>query len=1031
MNFKRTILLVICVLLVFTVAVLPTAHTFAATGDYDYSRAGSYFNTSFTSSDVLELIGYEVSEGERAYLDTYGSLNVRYEVVTNQQISVVTTDGTTRVTAHTYTYIGANGSSVTWTPTKAMIDGYEAELILTDGVHIATFDGLATDDDSVVSVDYEMTTVRIGAADVNAVINTAYRDAVALKTEITSYVDNIDEINEYFTLLNTYNKYLSDKLVFEEKKTAYNNYLSDVRIYRDELTRYEAYLDELEEYNRIKDNNDNYSANYAKYEIELAKYNKYLSDLALADQQIQMLHDGLMNSVTYLNRQIYGCIFADLVDEVVGRKDELTKIGASKEDIDACAVATANIRAILKPEGGVHYTNLKTQEEKYAFYVNNYESLRDSFTLLAQSLYGVYSKEGVRITMHAASNILGREDYTERLSIFIAQLICLSNAMSVEPIMSSDGKKVLDNNITFDYRDASGVDRTNVKIIDLLEGEVFVEDIANPIPVTPVEVAEPTPPVLLELPEAPKEITRPTEPTVVADPGDAPTPVAKPDKPAVAPDTPDRLEIIHNEIYALLIRELDLGLLDGDRAELTEDVYFTPTVTLTKSLASADMIEVTFLNIDGTVITTIGTEKGTAVNFTDTLPVKDEDISATYVFDSWVIADGTAFDLFAVTEDVTLYPSFRPIYKEYGTVEKGSSYLNVDLGQESLTLAPMTHFIELAKASHLGILITADNVTLTIPYSTVIELEAAGVARFDVFVDTSSISSYSFSVFAYNAESKLVPRVSGITVSIPCADEAFAKNSILTYIDGEDDFVEVSKSYASGTITFNAITRTVYSFDLKYSISANSNLSDKITAPSIPSTAVPGQTVTLVMDIPAGVKVESLYYTLLSDNSRHVIDGNSFVMPYGNIRLGATFKELEYTVKFVSDGKVISEKGGYKYGDTVRVPNDPIKLSDDKYSYTFIGWSPVITEVTGDVTYIAEFESVPLPKVEKKVSLFNVVFYSALTVFILAILFIVLLILNKTGVINVRGVLNFAKQKFTRVGDKPSESNKDTDAFDE
>ena len=153
-------------------------------------------------------------------------------------------------------------------------------------------------------------------------------------------------------------------------------------------------------------------------------------------------------------------------------------------------------------------------------------------------------------------------------------------------------------------------------------------------------------------------------------------------------------------------------------------------------------------------------------------------------------------------------------------------------------------------------------------------------------------------------------------------------------------------------------------------------------------------------------------------------------MPYGNIRLGATFTELEYTVKFVSDGKVISEKGGYKYGDTVRVPNNPTKISDEQYSYTFIGWSPVIATVTQDVTYVAQFEAVPIPKAEEKVSLFNVLFYTGLTVFILAILISVTLILNKIGVINVRGVLNIARRKFTRVGDKTDENYSESDVND-
>ena len=1026
MNFKKVFISVLSLLLILTCAVLPTSRAFAVSSSYDYSREGSYFNTVFTSADILELIGYELSEGERSYLDAYGALNVEYETVTTQQISVITVDGVTRVSARAYSYVGVNGSTVTWTPVSAAIGSTESALAFDGEVYVAEFDCTDTADGQAVSVKYSMNTLTVDADDVNEILNVAYSDAVALKGEISSYVENLDAINDYFAHLNLYKKYVSDKLIYDQKKSAYDKYVADTLIYGQDLIRYAEYLDELEEYNRIKDNNDNYDVNYAKYEAELQKYNKYLSDLELANLQIKMLNDGLMNSVTYLNRQLYGCIFADLVDEVVGRKDELTAIGADSKDIDACAVATANIRAMLKPEGGTHYTNLKTQEEKYAFYVNNYEALRDNFTLLAQSLYGIYSKDGVRLTMHAASSFLGREDYTERLSIFIAQLIYLCNALSVDPIMSADGKKVLDSNLTFDYRDSYGNDRTNVNIFDLLEREQFVEDIPNPIPVTIVEVKEPTPPQLLELPTPPTEVVKPTEPTPVAHPGDEPVVVTEPDRPAAAPDSADRLEIINNSIYASLIADLDLGLLDGTRSLLTEDVTFTPTVTLTKSIAAADMVEVTFTDTDGAVITVIGAEKGTAVNFTDALPTKSEDISASYVFDFWATSDGVAYNLSSVSDDVILYPAFKPSYKEYGVVDKGSKYLDVSVTGESLSTVPMAHFIDVALDSHLGIILTADNVTVSIPYAAVTDLANAGVARFEVFADTSSISSYSCSIFAYDKDGNLAVRVGGISVSLPCSDEVFARNSVLSYAE-EDGVREVAKSYSSGYVTFVATTRTVYSFELKYSISANSNLSDKIIAPT---DATPGETVTLVMNIPDGMKVDTLYYTLLSDNSRHTVEGNTFVMPYGNIRLGATFTELEYTVKFVSDGKVISEKGGYKYGDTVRVPNNPTKISDEQYSYTFIGWSPVIATVTQDVTYVAQFEAVPIPKAEEKVSLFKVLFYTGLTVFILAILISVTLILNKIGVINVRGVLNIARRKFTRVGDKTDENDSESDVND-
>ena len=317
---------------------------------------------------------------------------------------------------------------------------------------------------------------------------------------------------------------------------------------------------------------------------------------------------------------------------------------------------------------------------------------------------------------------------------------------------------------------------------------------------------------------------------------------------------------------------------------------------------------------------------------------------------------------------------------------------------------------------------------MSVPYSAVVELANLGAVRLSVFVNTESLDSFTFSIYAYDEAGNLCPHVNGISVSIPCADATFAKDSVLSYLDGDGQRREVGKSYSSGLLTFVASTRTNYSFDLKYSISVNSNLSGKIVTSE---NATPGETVRLNFDIPAGMKVEALYYTLLSDNSRHTIDGDSFVMPYGNIRIGATLTELEFTVKFVVDGKVISEKGGYKYGDTVKVPNNPTKVNDDKYSYTFIGWSAEITVVSGDVTYVAEFEPTLLPEVENTVSLFNVLFYSGLSAFALAILSAMAFILNKAGVINVKGVLNFVRKKFTRVRDNSLEESSFDDSKEE
>ena len=68
---------------------------------------------------------------------------------------------------------------------------------------------------------------------------------------------------------------------------------------------------------------------------------------------------------------------------------------------------------------------------------------------------------------------------------------------------------------------------------------------------------------------------------------------------------------------------------------------------------------------------------------------------------------------------------------------------------------------------------------------------------------------------------------------------------------------------------------------------------------------------------------------------------------------------IEYTVKFVDyDGTVLSEKT-YHYGDTVTVPNDPVRQADNTYTYTFKGWDKAIEKVTKDQTYTAVYTAVP------------------------------------------------------------------------
>ena len=74
------------------------------------------------------------------------------------------------------------------------------------------------------------------------------------------------------------------------------------------------------------------------------------------------------------------------------------------------------------------------------------------------------------------------------------------------------------------------------------------------------------------------------------------------------------------------------------------------------------------------------------------------------------------------------------------------------------------------------------------------------------------------------------------------------------------------------------------------------------------------------------------------------------------------FEEATFTVTFKDyDGKVISTKDNYHYGDTIEIPEEPTREADEMYTYEFLGWEPVISEkVTKDEEYVATYKAIEI-----------------------------------------------------------------------
>ena len=78
--------------------------------------------------------------------------------------------------------------------------------------------------------------------------------------------------------------------------------------------------------------------------------------------------------------------------------------------------------------------------------------------------------------------------------------------------------------------------------------------------------------------------------------------------------------------------------------------------------------------------------------------------------------------------------------------------------------------------------------------------------------------------------------------------------------------------------------------------------------------------------------------------------------PTSDLVITAKWQEkAKYTVTFKNGDEILQQSEWYIDTTPVFKGTEPTKESDNRYEYTFSGWSPEITKVTGEAVYEAQF----------------------------------------------------------------------------
>ncbi len=617
----------------------------------DFGMPYSSNNEVLSVSTFFEdAFGFLPSEAELTFLDGFSEFSLIY----NNRIPIdrVSTAydrdlGRLTVTAAPYSYVAANGATVTWVPKSATL---EDRTLTLDGDGVCVFDGILHSADFEISVRYAWEVTLSDAATL-AILNAAYSAGLESSYLRASYLEEVARYDREMEAFLAYEAYCQLERDFAQYQEDLVQYGLDLEEYRQYLADYTAYSQQLQLYNDWQQ--------YFAYQYFLennleayAAYQDYLQAIGGVEEKLDVLEKLYVTEEH--NWQFYGSLIGTTVTTVLDNRTKLIEAGCNAEDIDAARAATQKLRTLLKEYRSIHRAKFPSKHDKllarYEFYSRNHKALKEEFAKLYGSLYALFQNPFVK---HEAAE----QGKLEHFMQFIGQLYMTATALD-DGVARNKSWKIYDTYSLSDVVDETqfveDLNRSNPVVGEMPEAAVPKVEYVEPM-------EEPEGDPVYRKPTEPKRVDEPDEPTPVTDPATVPKPnyAERPDWTPTEPPMED------------CVKDLADMVLDHTLTERTfpdAPCSFTLETTLSRPVSVENKKVIVFYDADHkTVLDTQELEYGETFSYggEKDVFVPWSDAQYHYTFRAWTLADGTIPSSLVANGDLSLYASYWTETRSY------------------------------------------------------------------------------------------------------------------------------------------------------------------------------------------------------------------------------------------------------------------------------------------------------------------------------------------------------------------------------